>query len=88
MFHAEKREGLVDNVTCMMFQVDIWAMYNYRAWALAVLTTTTELIIDSKGALVVTTVTDPKLVMLANLVGCYHEAFGHYSLRLRHWLNN
>ena len=88
MLHAEKREGLGDNVTCVTFQVDVWSTYNYRAWALAVLTTATESIIDSKGALIVACLADPRLVTLANSIACHCEAFGHYRSRSRHRPND
>ena len=54
-----------------------------RAWALAVLTTATESIIDSKGALIVACLADPRLVTLANSIACHCEAFGRYRSRSR-----
>ena len=74
MFHAEKREGLGDNITCATFQVDVWWTYNYCAWALAVLTTATESIIGTLG---VTTLIDLRSVTLATSIACYHEAFDY-----------
>ena len=88
-----RKEGRVcidleENVTCMTFQVNVWSMYNYHAWALVVLTTATDSIINLKGALIVTTLADTRLVTLTNAVACYHEAFGHYSLRSIHCSND
>ena len=83
MLLAEKWEGLGD-VTCVTFQVDIWLTYNYHACALAVLTTATESIINSKGALIMACLADHRLVMLASSMACYSEAFGNYRSRSRH----
>ena len=44
---------------------------NYRAWALAVLTTATETIIDLKGALIVVCLAECRFVMLASSMACY-----------------
>ena len=57
VFHAEKQKCLGNNVMCMTLQVDVWWMYNPHTWIIAVLTTATESIIDSKGALDMTTLT-------------------------------
>ena len=55
---------------------------------LTVLTTETESIIDSKGTLVVMSLTDRRLVTFANSVACHCERFGHYCSRLRYRLSD
>ena len=85
MLHIEKWEGLGDNVTCVTFQVCIWSMYNYRAWKLGVLPTSTEPLMEESLA---GKILDPRFVILANSVACCCEAFGHYHSRLRHRSRN
>ena len=65
----------------MMFQVNVWSTYNYHVWALTVLTTATELIIDMKGALVMLCLANPRLVTFTKSIPCHCEAFSHYCSR-------
>ena len=77
-----KQEGLGDNVTCV---ICIWLMYNYRAWKLGVLPTSTEPLVEEPLA---GKILDPRLVILANSVACCCEAFSHYHSRLRYRSRN
>lgn len=67
------------------FQICIWSMYNYRAWKLGVLPTSTEPLVEEPLA---RKILNPRLVILANSVACCCEAFSRYHSRLRHRSRN